>query len=111
MLVCRGPAYAGCAGQFWAAALAEARKRELTLVEVVAKHSLSVAALKYHMCKGERGGGRKRTIRLRACYRSGQEQERAGTTIEAELGLVRIRFREGCNAAYVAALLGALANC
>ena len=59
--------------------------------------------------KGERGDAKWATAPCVLPVRV--KSERAGTTIEAELGSVRIRFREGCDPAYVAAVLGALAKC
>ena len=95
--------------EFWAAVAAEARTGELTLVQVAAKHGVSVAALKYHFYKGEHGTAKRvsapRVLPVRV------KGEHTGVAIEAELGSVRIRFREGCDPAHVAAVLGALAKC
>jgi hypothetical protein len=95
--------------EFWAAVVAEARTGELRLVEVAAKHGVSVAALKYHFYKGKRAAAKRastpRVLPVRV------KSERSGAVVEAEFGSVRVNFREGCDPAYVAAVLGALAKC
>jgi hypothetical protein len=95
--------------EFWAAVVAEARTGELTLVEVAAKHGVSVAALKYHFYKGTRAAAKRastpRVLPIRV------KSERSAAVVEAEFGSVRVNFREGCDPAYVAAVLGALAKC
>jgi transposase-like protein len=95
--------------EFWAAVVAEARTGELALVEVAAKHGVSVAALKYHLYKGKRSATKQaptpRVLPVRL------KSERSVAVVEAELGSVRVNFREGCDPAYVAAVLGALAKC
>ena len=95
--------------EFWAAVVAEARSGELTREQVAAKHGVSVAALKYHFYKGNRAAAKQaptpRVLPVRL------KSERSGAVIEAEFGSVRLSFREGCDPAYVAAVLGALGKC
>lgn len=95
--------------EFWAAVVAEARTGELTLVEVAAKHDVSLAALKYHFYKGK-GAASKRAATPRVLPVR-LKSERSGAVVEAEFGAVRVNFREGCDPAYVAAVLGALGKC
>lgn len=87
----------------------EARTGELTYVEVAAKHGVSLAALKYHLYKGQSAASKRaptpRVLPVRF------KSERSVAVVEAELGSVRVNFREGCDPAYVAAVLGALAKC
>ena len=89
--------------------VAEARSGELTREQVAAKHGVSVAALKYHFYKGNRAAAKQaptpRVLPVRL------KSERSGAVIEAEFGSVRLSFREGCDPAYVAAVLGALGKC
>ncbi len=95
--------------EFWAAVVAEARTGELTHVEVAAKHGVSVASLKYHFYKGKRPATKRaptpRVLPIRI------KSESSGAVVEAEFRSVRVSFREGCDPAYVVAVLGALGKC
>jgi hypothetical protein len=93
--------------EFWAAVVAEVRTGELSREQVAAKHGVSVAALKYHFYKGGRAAAKRAPRVLPVRLKS----ERSGAVIEAEFGSVRVSFREGCDPAYVAAVLGALGKC
>src|SRR6266700_1713679 len=94
--------------EFWAAVVAEAQAGELSHTDVAAKHGVTMAALKYHFYKARsagKGSRRPRVLPVRL------KRERVGAVIAAEFGSVRRSFRDGCDPAYVAAVLGALGKC
>jgi hypothetical protein len=91
----------------WAAIVVEAESAGVPHAEIARKHGVSLAALKYHIYKSRRGdasaGSEARVLPVRV---------RAETAaVEAEFGAVRVRFRDGCDPAYVAAVLAALGKC
>jgi hypothetical protein len=90
----------------WAAIVAEAKSAGIPLGETAKKHGVSEAALKYHLYK-TRGAGAKKVPRvLPVRVVSGSV-----AAVEAQFGAVRVNFRDGCDPAYVAAVLGALGKC
>ena len=92
--------------EFWAAVVAEVQKGDLPRIQVAAKHGVSDAALKYHLYK---------TVRAKASKSSSPELlpvRLSGSTlkqIEFEfIGGLRLRFEEGSDPAYVAAIVSRL---
>jgi transposase-like protein len=92
--------------EFWETAIAEARKGAIPRSQVAAKHGVSDAALKYHLYKSPRRASTKSdALALLPVRLSGT----AAKQVEVELGPgLRLRFDEGCDPAYVAALVGRL---
>jgi hypothetical protein len=91
--------------EFWATAVAEARKGAIPRSQVAAKHGVTDAALKYHLYKSPRRASTKSdALALLPVRLSGTAKQ-----VEVELGpSLRLRFDEGCDPAYVAALVGRL---
>lgn len=92
--------------EFWAAVVAEVKKGDLPRVQVAAKHGVSDAALKYHLYK---------TVPARSPKGSSPEllpvrlSGSVAKQIEFEFGGgLRLRFEEGCDPAYVAAIVSRL---
>jgi hypothetical protein len=69
------------------------------------KHGVSLATLKYHLYKS-RGAGTKK--RARAPRVLPVRVTGSVASVEAQFGSVRVSFRDGCDPAYVVAVLGAL---
>ena len=92
--------------EFWAVVVAEAKKGVIPRAEVAAKHGVTDAALKYHLYKSPRRTVAKGdALALLPVRMSGT----AAKQVELELGAgLRLRFEEGCDPAYVAALVGRL---
>lgn len=92
--------------EFWEAAVAEARKGAIPRSQVAAKHGVTDAALKYHVYKSPRRTSRKSdTLALLPVRLSGTVPKQ----VELELGPgLRLRFDEGCDPAYLAALVSRL---
>jgi hypothetical protein len=92
--------------EFWAGVVAEAKKGVLPRAQVAAKHGVSDAALKYHLYKSPRRLVAKRdALALLPVRVSGA----AAKLVELELGAgLRLRFEEGCDPAYVAAVVSRL---
>lgn len=92
--------------EFWATVVAEARKATIPRSEVAAKHGVTDAALKYHLYKSPRRATTKSdALALLPVRLSGTTAKQ----VEVELGAgLRLRFDEGCDPAYVAALVGRL---
>lgn len=92
--------------EFWATVVAEARKAAIPRSEVAAKHGVTDAALKYHLYKSPRRATTKSdALALLPVRLSGTTAKQ----VEVELGTgLRLRFDEGCDPAYVAALVGRL---
>ena len=92
--------------EFWATVVAEAQKGLIPRSQVAAKHGVSDAALKYHVYKSPRRASRKSdALALLPVRLSGTTAKQ----VEVELGPgFRLRFDEGCDPAYVAALVGRL---
>jgi len=92
--------------EFWAAVVDEVKKGDLPRVQVAAKHGVSDAALKYHLYK---------TVPARSPKGSSPELlpvRLSGSVtkqIEFEFGGgLRLRFEEGCDPVYVAAIVSRL---
>ena len=94
--------------EFWAAVVAEAQAGGASHAEIAAKHGVTEAALKYHFYKARRSGKRPAVPRVLPVRVKG---ESPSALIEAEFRGVRVSFREGCEPAYIAAVLGALGKC
>jgi hypothetical protein len=86
--------------------VSEARKGEIPRAEVAAKHGVTDAALKYHLYKSpQRVVAKGKALALLPVRVSGA----ATKQVELELGAeLRIRFDEGCDPGYVAALVARL---
>jgi len=84
----------------------EARKGLIPRVAVAKKHGVSDAALKYHLYKTTGSTAVKsRALALLPVRVAGS----AGKQVELEFGGgLRLRFDEGCDPAYVAAIVGRL---
>lgn len=92
--------------EFWAAIVAEARKGAIPRSEVAAKHGVSDAALKYHLYKSpKRIGAKGGALALLPVRLSGTAAKQVELELDAGL---RLRFEEGCDPAYVAALVSRL---
>jgi hypothetical protein len=92
--------------EFWATAVAEAQRGTIPRSQVAAKHGVTDAALKYHLYKSPRRASTKsHALALLPVRLSGT----AAKQLEIELGPgLRLRFDEGCDPGYVAALVGRL---
>ena len=92
--------------EFWATAVAEAQRGAIPRSQVAAKHGVTDAALKYHLYKSpKRPSTKGDALALLPVRLSGT----AAKQVEVELGSgLRLRFDEGCDPAYVAALVGRL---
>jgi hypothetical protein len=91
--------------EFWATVVAEAQKGSIPRSQVAAKHGVTDAALKYHLYKSPRRASKSDALALLPVRLSGT----AAKQVEVELSpSLRIRFDEGCDPAYVAALVGRL---
>ncbi|MFZ5895584.1 MAG: hypothetical protein ACOY0T_31290 [Myxococcota bacterium] len=85
----------------WAAIVAEAEIAGVPHKEIAAKHGVTVAALKYHLYQTrQREAGEPRVLPVRV----GDESR----TFVVEVGTARLRFAEGCEPSYVAAVLSAV---
>lgn len=96
--------------EFWAMVVAEAQAGGQTLEQVATKHSVTEAALKYHLYKTRRATV-KPTARAPRVLPIRVEQERESAAVEAQFGSLRVSFRDGCDPVYVAAVLSALGKC
>ena len=88
--------------------MAEARKGAIPRVEVAAKHGVTDAALKYHLYKttgSTAGKGKGKALALLPVRVSGTAAKQV--ELEFSAGL-RLRFEEGCDPAYVAAVVSRL---
>ena len=92
--------------EFWAGVVAEAKKGDVPRAHVAAKHGVSEAALKYHFYKTVPVKGLKsKALALLPVRLSGS----AAKQVELEFGSgLRLRFEEGCDPAYVAAVVSRL---
>jgi len=90
---------------FWAAVVAEAQVGAEPHSAIAAKHGVTEAALKYHFYKAQRAGVPPRKpspilpVRVEADARL--------FSVEMD-GSLRLRFAEGCDPAYVAAVIAKL---
>ena len=91
--------------EFWAAVVAEAQAGDASHGAIAAKHGVTEAALKYHFYKARKQS--KATKRVAVLpVRVGDGEARL---LSVELGAsLRLRFAEGCDPAYVAALVAKL---
>lgn len=87
----------------WAAIVAEAESAGVPHKEIAGKHGVTVAALKYHIYQARKRG---RTEPRVLPVRVGDESR----TFVVEVGVARLRFAEGCEPGYVAAVLTAVAK-
>ena len=92
--------------EFWATVVAEAQRGAIPRTQVAAKHGVTAAALKYHLYTSPRRASTKSdALALLPVRLSGTTAKQ----VEVELGPgLRLRFNEGCDPAYVAALVGRL---
>jgi transposase-like protein len=90
-------------GEFWATVVAEARRGAVPRCQVAAKHGVTDAALKYHLYKSPgRATAKSNALALLPVRVSGT----APKQVELEFGPgLRLRFDEGCDPVYVAALV------
>ena len=93
----------GHGAEFWAAVVAEAKRGAIPRVAVAAKHGVSDAALKYHLYKTAGSTAVKsKALALLPVRLTGS----AAKQVELEFGSgLRLRFDEGCDPAYVAAVV------
>jgi|ERR1700736_5806108 hypothetical protein len=89
---------------FWAAVVAEARTGAESHATIAAKHGVSEAALQYHLYAKPKREKQRRSVEVLP-VRVGDEAH----LISVELGgSLRLRFAEGCDPGYVAALVAKL---
>jgi hypothetical protein len=90
--------------EFWAAVVAEAQAGAESHAAIAAKHGVTEAALKYHFYKAQKRPVVAKQVPMLP-VRVGDEAR----LISVELGgSLRLRFAEGCDPAYVAALVAKL---
>jgi hypothetical protein len=92
----------------WAAIVAEAETAGVPHGEIAKKHGVTLATLKYHLYKA-RGAGKKKAPAPRML--PVRVVTEGAAAVEAQFGSVRVSFRDGCDPAYVVAVLGALGKC
>ena len=92
--------------EFWSAVVAEAETSGVPHGEVAAKYGVSTATLKYHLYQSrKKQGATKKSPEVLPVRLKGAEQR----LFEVELGSgVRLRFAEGCDPVYVAAVIAKL---
>ena len=92
--------------EFWAGLVEEAKKGDASRAHVAAKHGVSDAALKYHFYKtAPVKAAKTNALALMPVRLNGS----AAKQVELEFGTgLRIRFEEGCDPAYVAAVVSRL---
>jgi len=89
---------------FWGAVVAEAQAGAESHAAIAARHGVTEAALKYHFYKARKPPTAARRVPVLP-VRVGDEAR----LISVELGgSLRLRFAEGCDPAYVAALVAKL---
>jgi hypothetical protein len=93
----------GRGAEFWATVVAEAKKGAIPRVAVAAKHGVTEAALKYHLYKTTGTTTVKsKALALLPVRLTGT----APRQVELEFGGgLRLRFEEGCDPAYLAAVV------
>lgn len=89
---------------FWASAVAEAQAGELPHAEIAAKYGVTEAALKYHFYKARKQQGSSKRVPVLP-VRVGDEPRELSVDLG---GTMRLRFGEGCDPSYVAALVAKL---
>ena len=89
--------------EFWATVVAEAKKGAIPRVDVAARHGVTDAALKYHLYKSTGSTAVKgKALALLPVRLTGAVAKQ----VELEFGAgLRLRFEEGCDPAYVAAVV------
>ena len=89
--------------EFWTTVVAEAKRGTIPRSAVAAKHAVSDAALKYHLYKSTGSTAVKsKALALLPVRLTGT----AAKQVELEFGAgLRLRFDEGCDPAYVAAVV------
>jgi hypothetical protein len=93
------------ASDFWATVVAEAQTGAESHAAIAAKHGVTEAALKYHFYKALKAPASARKQVSMLPVRVGDEAR----LISVELGgSLRLRFAEGCDPSYVAALVAKL---
>ena len=93
----------------WAAIVAEAETAGVPHGETAKKHGVTLATLKYHLYKSREAGKKKpRTPRVLPVR---LVAEVSAAAVDAQFGSVRVSFRDGCDPAYVVAVLSALGKC
>ena len=90
---------------FWTALVAEAQASTDSLAAVAAKHNVTEAALRYHFYKREKAT--ESTNRAVPMLPVRVEGDSRLFCIEMD-GSLRLRFAEGCDPAYVAAVVAKL---
>jgi hypothetical protein len=97
-------AKAAKASEFWATVVAEAQAGAESHAAIASKHGVTEAALKYHFYKARKPAARAKQVAVLP-VRVGDEAR----LISVELGSsLRLRFAEGCDQGYVAALVAKL---
>jgi hypothetical protein len=93
----------------WAAIVAEAEAAGVPHGEIAKKHGVKLATLKYHVYKSRSVAAKttQQTPRVLPVRVVGE----ASASVEAQFGSVRVSFRDGCEPAYVVAILSALGKC
>ena len=95
----------------WAAIVAEAETSGVSHGETAKKHGVTLATLKYHLYKS-RGVVKKKVRGPRVLpVRVATENSSSSASVDAQFGSVRVSFRDGCDPAYVVAVLSALGKC
>jgi hypothetical protein len=90
---------------FWAALVAEAQASTDSLAAVAAKHNVTEAALRYHFYKKEKTTEvTNKSVPMLPVRVEGDSRL---FTVEMD-GSLRLRFAEGCDPAYVAAVIAKL---
>lgn len=92
--------------EFWSSLVAEVKKGEIPRAHVATKHGVSDAALKYHVYKSPRAKAPKsKALALLPVRLSGTTVKQ----VEFEFsGGLRLHFEEGCEPAYIAAIVSRL---
>jgi hypothetical protein len=90
---------------FWTALVAEAQASTESLAAVAAKHSVTEAALRYHFYKREKPTeSSQKSVPMLPVRVDGDSRL---FSVEMD-GSLRLRFAEGCDPAYVAAVIAKL---
>ena len=90
---------------FWTALVAEAQASTESLVAVAAKHNVTEAALRYHFYKREKPTeATNKAVPMLPVRVDGDSRL---FSVEMD-GSLRLRFAEGCDPAYVAAVIAKL---
>jgi hypothetical protein len=90
---------------FWTALVAEAQASTESLAAVAAKHNVTEAALRYHFYKKEKPAeSSQKSVPMLPVRVDGDSRL---FSVEMD-GSLRLRFAEGCDPAYVAAVIAKL---